>query len=143
MINYKEAAGKFIDDVTNFIGKDLTNELDVAKIIESIYKMENQQLLEDIAFTSKFSMGLLSILSSSSTEVSDEYKSNIQNDFEDAIKKLKVLFSNSISNFTEAEKSSFESRYFALTQSSFSKFMSLVEDFSKIKLYLNSIKQKS
>lgn len=143
MVNYKEAADKFIDDVVNFMGKEFTNELDVAKIIESIYTADSHQLLEDIAFTSKFSVGLLSILNNSSTEVSDEYKSNIQSDFEDAVKKLKELFSNSISNFTEAEKSSFESRYFALTQSSFSKFMSLVEDFSKIKLYLNSVKKKS
>ncbi|MBU2583857.1 MAG: hypothetical protein KKH32_00840 [Bacteroidetes bacterium] len=143
MINYREAADKFLDDAANFIGKEFTNELDVEKIIESIYKMDSHQLLEDIAFTSKFSVGLVSILNNSSTEVSDEYKANIQNDFEDAVKKLKELFSNSISNFTEAEKASFESRYFALTQSSFSKFMSLVEDFSKIKLYLNSVKQKS
>lgn len=143
MINYREAADKFLDDAANFIGKEFTNELDVEKIIESIYKMDSHQLLEDIAFTSKFSVGLVSILNNSSTEVSDEYKANIQNDFEDAVKKLKELFSNSISNFTEAEKASFELRYFALTQSSFSKFMSLVEDFSKIKLYLNSVKQKS
>lgn len=143
MEDHKKRANQFIDEAENFIGKEFTNELDVAKIIESIYTAGSHQLLEDIAFTSKFSVGLLSILNNSSTEVSDEYKSNIKNDFEDAVKKLKELFSNAINKFTEEEKASFELRYFALTQSSFSKFISLVEDFSRIKLYLNSVKKKS
>ncbi|MBM4176028.1 MAG: hypothetical protein FJ213_07635 [Ignavibacteria bacterium] len=143
MNKHKQKAIDFLDETETFIGKELTNGIEIQKILESIFKMGNNQLLEDLSFTSKYAIGLMSILNNFSNEVSEEYKSGIKKDFEEAVEKLKELIKNAISNFSSEEKASFEFRYLELTQTSFTKLISLIEDFSKIKLYLNSLKQKN
>ncbi len=143
MADPKQKAIDFLDKTEIFIGKELANGIEIQKIIESIYKMGNNQLLEDVSFTSKFATGLISILNTSSNEVSEDYKAGIKKDFEEAVEKLKELFENAIPNYSSEERALFKVRFFDLTQTSFKNLISLIEDFSKIKLYLNSLKQKS
>lgn len=143
MINPKIETEKFLDEFKSFSNKELKNEIDVFNIIEAIYKKENFQLLEDVAFTSKYCIGLYKILGQSSTEVSEEYKKEITGNFTETIEKIKELFSVIISEFNEFERESFKSRYFEMTQSALSNLMSLINDFSEIKLFLNSKKRQA
>jgi len=143
MINPKIETEKFLDEFKSFSNKELKNEIDVFNLIEAIYKKENFQLLEDVAFTSKYCIGLYKILGQSSTEVSEEYKKEITGNFTETIEKIKELFSVIISEFNEFERESFKSRYFEMTQSALSNLMSLINDFSEIKLFLNSKKRQA
>lgn len=143
MINPKIETEKFLDEFKSFSNKELKNEIDVFNLIEAIYKKENFQLLEDVAFTSKYCIGLYKILGQSSTEVSEEYKKEITGNFTETIEKIKELFSVIISEFNEFERESFKSRYFEMTQSALSNLISLINDFSEIKLFLNSKKRQA
>lgn len=143
MINPKIETEKFLDEFKSFSNKELKNEIDVFNLIEAIYKKENFQLLEDVAFTSKYCIGLYKILGQNSTEVSEEYKKEITGNFTETIEKIKELFSVIISEFNEFERESFKSRYFEMTQSALSNLMSLINDFSEIKLFLNSKKRQA
>jgi hypothetical protein len=143
MIDAKNEAEKFLDEFRSFSNKELKNEIDVFNLIEAIYKKDNFQLLEDVAFTSKYCIGLFRILGQSSTEVSEEYKKDITENFTETIVKIKELFSNIISEFNEFDRESFKSRYFEMNQSALSNLMSLINDFSEIKLFLNSKKRQA
>jgi len=134
---------KFLDDFKSFTNKELKNEIDVFNLIEAIYKKDKFQLLEDVAFTSKYCIGLYHILGQSSTEVSEEYRKEITDNFTETIVKIKELFNEIISEFNELEKKSFKNRYFEMSQSALNNLLSLINDFSEIKLFLNSRKRQS
>ncbi|MGB9663708.1 MAG: hypothetical protein ACPL25_02145 [Ignavibacteria bacterium] len=141
-MNYsKFKTEKFLDEFRAFSDIELKNEIDIFNLIEAIFKKDKYQLLEDIAFTSKYCIGLYKILGQNSTEVTEEYKKDITENFTETIQKIKALLNEIISEFNEFEKESFKSRYFEMNQSSFSNLFSLINDFSEIKLFLNSKKR--
>ncbi|GIV45322.1 MAG: hypothetical protein KatS3mg036_0140 [Ignavibacterium sp.] len=143
MIDPGFEAEKFLDEFRAFSNKELTNEIDVFNLIEAVYKKDQFQLLEDIAFTSKYCSGLYKILGQNTTELSDEYKKEISDTFTETIVKIKELLNQIISEFTDFQRESFKSRYLEMTQSSLSNLLSLINDFSEIKLFLNSRKRQA
>jgi hypothetical protein len=142
MSNSAEKASELINSTIKYNGKELANELDVYKLVQTIFEMDQFQILEDLAFASKYSTGLFSVLRNNTVEVTEDYKSSIQSDFSEAVDKVREILNKVISKFSEQEKISFETRYLTMSQNSFSKLYSLIEDFAKIKIYLNSIKRK-
>ncbi|MEJ5305651.1 MAG: hypothetical protein WHV63_06865 [Ignavibacteria bacterium] len=143
MIDPGFEAEKFLDEFRAFSNKELTNEIDVFNLIEAVYKKDQFQLLEDIAFTSKYCYGLYKILGQNTTELSDEYKKEISDTFTETIVKIKELLNQITSEFTDFQRESFKSRYLEMTQSSLSNLLSLINDFSEIKLFLNSRKRQA
>jgi ribosomal protein S17E len=141
MFDPKIETEKFLEEFRSFSSKELKNEIDVFNLIEAIFKKDQYQLLEDIAFTSKYCVGLYKILGQSSTEITEEYKKDITENFTETIKKIKELLNAIISEFNEFERESFKSRYFEMSQSSLNNLFSLINDFSEIKLFLNSKKR--
>ncbi|MCR4418099.1 MAG: hypothetical protein NUV92_10210 [Ignavibacteria bacterium] len=143
MIDPGLEAEKFLDEFRAFSNKELTNEIDVFNLIEAVYKKDQFQLLEDIAFTSKYCSGLYKILGQNTTELSDEYKKEISDTFTETIVKIKELLNQITSEFTDFQREAFKSRYLEMTQSSLSNLLSLINDFSEIKLFLNSRKRQA
>lgn len=131
----------FLEQFKEFSEKDLKNELDVFNLIEVIFKIDNFQLLEDIAFASKYCMGLFNILGQNKTEVSEDYKKEITNNFTEVIEQIKSKLSDLILHFSDFERESFKTRYLEMTQNSMNNLFSLITDFSEIKLFLNQRKR--
>lgn len=141
MNDYRVKSEQIVEGTIQLLQKDLNNELDVLTLIEKSLKI-NPQLLEDITFTSKYCMGLMSIIGDNAIEVKAGYKESIQKDLTEAVQKVKEILGVISTEFNPNQKKSFEESYLQLTQLSFSKLYSLIEDFAKIKIYLNSVKRK-
>ncbi|MCX8009749.1 MAG: hypothetical protein N3A61_01220 [Ignavibacteria bacterium] len=141
MNEYRVKSEQIVDGTIQLFEKDLNNEMDVLTLIEKSLEI-NPQLLEDISFTSKYCIGLMTIIKDNSIEVKQDYKESIQQDFTEAVQKVKDILLVIISTLEPNTKKSFEECYLQLTQVSFAKLYSLIEDFAKIKIYLNSIKRK-
>lgn len=131
----------FLEEFKNFSGKELKNEIDVFNLIETIFKIGKMQLLEDLAFSSKYCIGLYNILGQNKTEVSEEYKQEITKNFSEAIEQIKSKLNEIISSYSDFDRQSFKSRYFDLSQTGFSNLFSLITDFGEIKLFLNQRKR--
>ncbi|MCX8056064.1 MAG: hypothetical protein N3F03_00455 [Ignavibacteria bacterium] len=131
----------FLEEFKTLTNKDLKNEIDVFNLIEVIYRLDNFQLLEDLAFLSKYCVGLYHILGQNKTEVSDDYKKEITKNFTEVIEQIKSKLNEIISHFSEFEKESFKTRYFEMTQSGMNNLFSIITDFSEIKLFLNQKKR--
>lgn len=131
----------FLEEFKKFSGKELKNEIEVFKLIEAIFKIGNYQLLEDLAFSSKYCIGLFNILGQNKTEVSEEYRKEITKNFSEAIEQIKSKLNEIITNYTDFERESFKTRYFEMSQSGFSNLFSLITDFSEIKIFLNQKKR--
>lgn len=131
----------FLEQFKEFSEKELKNELDVFNLIETIFKIDNFQLLEDLAFSSKYCIGLFNILGQNKTEVSEDYKKEITNNFIEVIEQIKYKLNDLIHHFSDFERESFKTRYLEMTQNSMNNLLSLITDFSEIKLFLNQRKR--
>lgn len=131
----------FLEQFKEFSEKELKNELDVFNLIETIFKVDNFQLLEDLAFSAKYCIGLFNILGQNKTEVSEDYKKEITNNFTEVIEQIKSKLSDLILHFSDFERESFKTRYLEMTQNSMNNLLSLITDFSEIKLFLNQRKR--
>lgn len=141
MSNSKLQAEKFIEDFKSFTSKEIANEIDVFNLLESIFRSERTQLLEDIAFTSKYCTGLINIIKKSSNEVNEEYKKEHEKNLSESIETLKQKFGEILEYFDPYERESFSARYLELSYSSLNKLFSLIRDLSEIKIYLNAKKR--
>lgn len=131
----------FLEEFKKFSSKELKNELDVFNLIETIFRSDNFQLLEDLAFASKYCVGLYNILGQSQPDLSEDYKKEITKSFSETIEKIKSKLDEIISNFSEFDRQSFKTRFFEMSQSGMSNLFSLIKDFSEIKLFLNQRKR--
>ncbi len=134
-------AENFLNDYKRFSKTDIKNELDVFNLIETIFRLENTQLLEDISFSAKYCSGLLKILSQTEADVSDDYKKEMEKNLAEALDQIKSKLNEMISGFNEFERESFRRRFFEMSQASFNRLLSLINDFSGIKLFLNERKR--
>lgn len=142
MVNSIQQTEIFLESFKKFSNKELKNEIDVFNLIEAIFRIDNLQLLEDLAFTSKYCIGLYRILEENKTEVSKDYKKDIEKDFSETIEKIKSKLDEIIHNFSDFDRESFKTRYFEMNHSAISNLFSLITDFSEIKLFLNHRKRK-
>ncbi len=141
MSNSISKAELFLEQFRQFSDKELKNELDVFNLIEVIFKIDNFQLLEDLAFSSKYCLGLFHILGQNKTDVSEDYKKEITKNFTEVIEQIKSQLNEIILHFSDFERESFKTRYFEMTQNSMNNLFSLITDFSEIKLFLNQRKR--
>lgn len=131
----------FLEEFKQFYGKELKNEIDVFNLIEAIFRINNFQLLEDLAFASKFCVGLYNILGQNKTDVTEDYRKEITQNFSDTIQQIKAKLNDIINHFSDFERESFKTRYFEMSQAGMSNLFSLISDFSEIKLFLNQRKR--
>ncbi|MFN4111855.1 MAG: hypothetical protein ACK4G1_06225 [Ignavibacteria bacterium] len=131
----------FLEEFKKFSSRELKHELDVFNLIETIFRIDNFQLLEDLAFASKYCVGLYNILGQSQSDVSEDYKKEITKSFSETVEQIKSKLDEIISNFSEFDRQSFKTRFFEMSQSGMSNLFSLITDFSEIKLFLNQRKR--
>lgn len=134
-------AENFLNDYKRFSKTEIKNEHAVFNLIETIFRLENIQLLEDISFSAKYCSGLLKILGQTEADVSEDYKKEMEKNFAEAVDQIKSKLNEIISGFNEFERESFKRRYFEMSQVGFNRLLSLINDFSEIKLFLNERKR--
>jgi hypothetical protein len=129
----------FVQQIDELSNHRLTNQDDVAALVELAWTKDQRTRLEQIAFLAKFLSNTHAILkrSNSDTEGYDKLSSEFRVNLEKAVAELKSL----IEEAPAALKESFSSKFLMLTGESFENLLSLLYDLSWIKNWY--IDQKS
>lgn len=115
---------------------------DLGRLIEMAYRNNKMDLLQDLSFQSKYSLGLLKIVQNRDNKIEEEYFSKVQNEFTKSIQKIKSSIESIISSESDFIKQIFNEKYFEMTQTSFSNLNKLCTDLGFVKLYFNDLKRK-
>jgi hypothetical protein len=129
----------FVQQIDKLSNHRLTNQDDVAALVELAWTKDQRTRLEQIAFLAKFLSNTHTVLkrSNSDTEGYDKLSSEFRVNLEKAVAELKSL----IEEAPAALKESFSSKFLMLTGESFENLLSLLYDLSWIKNW--HIDQKS
>jgi hypothetical protein len=129
----------FVRQIDELSNHKLTNQDDVATLVELAQTKDQRKRLEQVAFLAKFLSNTHTILkrSNSDTEGYDKLSSEFQVNLEKAVGELKSL----VQEAPAALKDSFSSKFLLLTGESFENLLSLLYDLSWIKNWY--IDQKS
>jgi hypothetical protein len=121
----------FVRQIDELSNHRLTNQDDVAALVELAQTKDQRMQLEQIAFLAKFLSNTHAILkrSNSDTEGYDKLSGEFQVNLEKAVGELNGL----IEQAPAAVKESFSSKFLMLTGESFENLLSLLYDLSWIK----------
>ena len=139
--NYKQKAEDYIIAVDEFAKGALHNAEDLTRIMEVVIKNDKQKKLEDLAFTAKYSIGLMKIFQDRSNEFEEEYFEKIRDEYTEAIKKVKSLLEEILDEATSFISGIFKEKYLGMTHGSMNNLNMLIEDLSWVKMYLNEQKR--
>lgn len=133
---FSENTTELLMEISSFGNKRINNLNDVGLLIEIGSGEKN---LEPVAFTAKYVTGLKTVMDQS-TPISDDARENIRKEFSENVSKLKDMLQEFLNNEDESVVYMFSQKYFQLNQESFAELLSLAEDLSLYKEYLNSLK---
>ena len=141
-IQYSNAPAKLLKEVDDFSGSKLKKRVDLQIIFEETLNKGKEKLLDEIAFTSKYVLGLLRVLKegSKNSEVSslDHVKKDLTLNIKRAVDQLK----EAVADADGGTKQYFERTYFELSQPGFMNLNDLLSDLEWTKKYLNDLKRK-
>lgn len=140
--NFQKQAEEFTEAVKQFSHNKLQSEEDLMRIVEVIFREDDKDLLEKLAFSAKYAHGLMKIFQDRSNDFEEEYFQKIKGEYSEAIKDIREKLSVVIGNSTSFIKSIFEEKYLAMTQDSMMNLKKLIEDLSWVKMYLNDQKRR-
>ncbi|HSD62755.1 MAG TPA: hypothetical protein VLB50_03120 [Ignavibacteriaceae bacterium] len=116
---------------------------DLATLINLCYSGENEQLLENLSFTSKYVQGLLRVLRLSSTNADVKNTSIIKRDLSTNMEKIREKIEQILSSSNEQTRQYFEENYLRLSQNNLLNLIELISDLEWTKKYLNYLKRES
>lgn len=141
-MEYSNAPAKLLKEVDEFSGGSLKKRVDLQIIFEESLNKDNSKLLDELAFTSKYTAGLLRVLreGSKNSEVYslDHVKKDLSSNMNKAIQQLRAIMNDA----DGGTKQYFERTYFEMSQQSFFNLNELLSDLEWTKKYLNDQKRK-
>jgi len=140
---YSNAPGKLIREVDEFSGNKLKKRVDLQIIFEETLNNDQEQLLDDIAFTSKYIQGLIRVLKEGGDNPEIKSVDHIKNDLTESMKKIVVQLKEALTYADGNTKQHFERTYFELSQQGFMNLYDLLSDLEWTKKYLNDQKRKN
>ena len=141
MIDKLESLDEFYDGLVNFSRGKVKNEDDIKRLIELAIKENKLNDLEEIAFSAKFTKGLLRIIQNRENTIEDEYFEKIKKEYSENIQKVKIGLEELINHGSDFIKNIFNEKYFLLTHESLANLNNLCGDLEWVKMYLNDIKR--
>ena len=141
MIDKLESLDEFYDGLVNFSRGKIQNEDDIKRLIELALKEEKLNDLEEIAFSAKFTKGLLRIIHNRENTIENEYFEKIKKEYSENIQKVKIGLEELINHGSDFIKNIFNEKYFLLTHESLANLNNLCGDLEWVKMYLNDIKR--
>lgn len=142
-VDYKKAAEEFCSKINEFAKGKINNAEDLTRIVEIIFKIDKNELLEDLSFSAKYSQGLLKIIQNRSNNIEDEYFERIKVEYTEGVKKVRESLTTILNESSPFIKQIFIDKYLSLTHESLNNLNLLMSDLSWVKMYLNDIKRSS
>jgi hypothetical protein len=139
--NFKKEAEDFCIAVDEFAKGKLNNAEDLTRLTEIIYRIEKENLLEDISFSAKYAQGLLKIIQNRNNNFEDEYFEKIKIEYTTAVKNVRGILEEIINNGSSFIKNIFKEKYLSMTHESLQNLNLLIDDLSWVKVYNNDVKR--
>lgn len=115
---------------------------DLERLIDLAISKNKMQMLEDLAFHAKFSVGLLNVVQKKNSTVDEQYFVKAVDEYTHVIEKIRTLLKELVASGSEFIQAVFEEKYFQLSQQALSNLNLFCADLSYLKLYFNDLKNK-
>lgn len=132
-----------IDEINKFSHDRLKRKEDLATLINLCYSGENEQLIEDLSFTSKYVQGLFRVLKLSSSNAEVKNTSIIKRDISANMEKIREKIEQILSSSNKQTRQYFEENYLRLSQDNLLNLIELINDLEWTKKYLNYQKREN
>ncbi len=128
------------EEFFNVYGEKLKYPEDIKRLITEAVERDNEKLLAELAFSAKFTKGLVNIIKKNNQDVSDEYFKKMELEYLTIISSIKDMLKEIVSENGFLLKV-FEKKYFALTHQALENLNNFCVDLSYLKYYLNDKKK--
>ena len=137
----KEKTKKLIDEIEEYSGNNLRRKEDLTTLIQAGYSNDQEELIEEICFTSKYIQGLFRVLQRASGNNEIRNINQIKNDLTINLEKVKKLIGEILINTNDPAREYFSENYLRMSQDSLLNLTELMNDFEWMKKYLNRVKR--
>jgi hypothetical protein len=143
MNDYSVEAEKICNSVEDIARGNLFNKEDLRRITEIALQNNRMELLEKIAFSAKFTQGLVSVIQKQDNKIDEEYFAKVKEELINSFEKVKSLLEELLSLGSDFLSAIFKEKYLELSQQSLFNLNNLCSDLGYLKLYLNDLKRNS
>ena len=137
----KEKTKKLIDEIEEYSGNNLRRKEDLTTLIQAGYSNDQEELIEEICFTSKYIQGLFRVLQRASGNHEIQNINQIKNDLSLNLEKVKKMIGEILTNTNDPAREYFSENYLRMSQTSLLNLTELINDFEWMKKYLNQVKR--
>lgn len=137
----KEIIGRLLEELEEFSGDQLKRKKDLSTLIQLGYTHGQDEIIEDLSFTSKYVQGLFRVLNRASGINDIQNIDLIKTDLSNSIGKVKKQIEQLLTNADDPTKSYFTDNYLQLSQNCMFNLSELMSDLEWTKKYLNRIKR--
>jgi hypothetical protein len=121
-------------------GEKLKYSEDLKRLISESVQNKKTKLLSDLAFSAKFTKGLVNVIQKNNQDVNAEYFKRMELEYLTIISSIRDMLRELVSTNDFLLKV-FEKKYFALTHQALNNLNGFCVDLSYLKLYLNDKKK--
>jgi hypothetical protein len=132
----------FLEHTESLTDKKIKNFDDVSRLLEIIFKDGLENILETLAFNSKYLHGLFKIVQTNDENISPDYFGKVTKEYSEYTQKVKDNLELILAGATDFYREIFREKYFTLTRESLENLNDLCNDFAQIKLFLNEKKRE-
>ncbi len=134
-------AKQFNEAINAFSKGKLNYSEDLERLIEISFRFDNLRELEELAFHAKYLNGLIKIIRNKDNSPEADYFLNIEKEYAEHIEKVRAQFQLLIEPAPAFIKEIFTGKYLEMTVESMECLNKLCDDLSKVKSYLNELKE--
>jgi DNA-binding protein YbaB len=136
-----DSIAKLIEELDVYSGNQLKRKEDLSTLIHLGYSNNQNEIIEELSFTSKYVQGLLRILNRASGSAEFQNIDQIKIDLSRNMEKVKDLIEQLLVYADDSAKRYFRENYLQLSQNSMFNLTELMNDFEWTKKYLNRVKR--
>ncbi len=131
-----------VQDIEIFSGESLKRKEDLYTLLKLGYSNQQEDLIEELSFTSKYVQGLFRVLKQGSANPEVQNIEQIKNDISANLEKVKEIIEQLLENSAEQTKKYFRENYLQLSQNNMLNLTELMNDLEWLKKYSNQLKRK-
>ncbi len=141
-LGYKEEAFSVYDELNMRYPHKLKCGEDLLRIIELSYQFDLNEELDALAFSGKFSHGLLKIIQQGGATIEKDYFDKIKKEYAESLESVKRSLEPILKKSSDFFRKIFEEKYFSLSQEGVFNLSNLCSDLNYLKIYLNDKKRQ-
>lgn len=140
-MGYKDEALELYSELNQRAHHEIKCGEDLLRIIETAYQFELREELEQLAFSGKYSYGLLSIIQKGGANLEEDYFEKLKAEYTESIKTVKNDIDKILKRAADFYQNIFREKYFTLSHDAMFNLSNFCSDLNHLKLLLNDKKR--